>query len=97
MTEKELAAKQWADILAECPLERDHKNPLAFAGVQNTQMSIARFYGGIEYNGKTYIYDPIADYLIRMDAFTWAQKRKKQTAQKTAPAQTGKQPGLFED
>lgn len=49
-------------------------NPEKFYRVSQTQLSIARYYGGCNYNGDSYIYDPTDDSLIRSDIF---KKNKK--------------------
>lgn len=38
--------------------------PIFITGVSNTQLSIARHYGGINYNGCTYKYIPSKDALV---------------------------------
>jgi len=42
--------------LYECPLHR--KTPFGICNVRMTQFSIARFYGGIKYNGESFTYLP---------------------------------------
>lgn len=61
--------------LEDCPLDR--KTPFGITGVSNTQFSIARHYGGITYNGASYVYNPITDELIRSDVLKWKQRRDK--------------------
>jgi hypothetical protein len=45
----------------------------------NTQLSIARHYGGIIYNGEEYViaYNEEGQPLVRMDVFKREQKAKK--------------------
>lgn len=43
----------------------DH--PDEIHNVSQTQLSIARHYGGIIYNGKEYVYFPNEDKLVRKD------------------------------
>ncbi len=43
------------------------KNPDEIHNVSQTQLSIARHYGGIIYNGKEYVYFPNEDKLVRKD------------------------------
>ena len=43
------------------------KTPEEIHHVSQTQLSIARHYGGITYNGASYHYDESTDRLIRMD------------------------------
>ena len=40
----------------------------------NSQFSIARFYGGIRFNGEHYTYLPGADQLVRDDVLAWLKK-----------------------
>ena len=51
--------------------------PYAIQGVMNTQLSIARHYGGIIYQGVSYTYFPDGDELIRDDVLQWITKRRK--------------------
>ena len=46
-----------------------------------TPFSIARFYGGIKYNGESFTYLPDTDELIRDDALRWRVKQLKGEAQ----------------
>ena len=69
--------------LDDCPLHR--KTPFGIAGVSQTQLSIARYYGAINFNGFKYIYNPLTDELIRQDVLKWKTKNenaKKKTKQK---------------
>ena len=42
-----------------------------------TQLSIARYYGTINFNGYKYIYYPDTDELIREDVMRWKAKQLK--------------------
>ena len=71
LTESEIEALQSSNL--------PRKTPFAIQGVMNTQLSIARFYGGIRYNGDGYTYMPDGDELIRDDVLLFVAKlRKKQ-------------------
>lgn len=71
LTESEIEALQSSKLSRE--------TPFAIQGVMNTQLSIARFYGGIRYNGDGYTYMPDGDELIRDDVLLFVTKlRKKQ-------------------
>lgn len=71
LTESEIEALQSSNL--------PRKTPFAIQGVMNTQLSIARFYGGIRYNGDGYTYMPDGDELIRDDVLMFITKlRKKQ-------------------
>ena len=61
--------------LDACPLHR--KTPFGMTNVSMTQLSIARHYGGIKYNGESYTYLPHTDELIRNDVLKWKQKQGK--------------------
>ena len=65
-------------ILADldvCPLHR--KSPFGITNVTQTQFSIARYYGGINFNGSMYIYYSDTDELIREDVMKWKAKQLK--------------------
>ena len=61
--------------LDNCPLHR--KSPFGITNVTQTQFSIARYYGGINFNGSMYIYYPDTDELIRQDVMQWKAKQLK--------------------
>lgn len=63
--------------LDECPLHR--KTPYGMTNVSMTQLSIARHYGGIKYNGESYTYLPKTDELIRNDVLKWQTKNAKKS------------------
>lgn len=50
--------------------------PERFYRVSQTQLSIARHYSVIRYNGVHYVYDPTKDELIREDVLKVEQKAK---------------------
>ena len=45
--------------------------------VSMTQLSIARHYGGIRYNGDQYKYFADTDELVRDDVLKWQRKQKR--------------------
>lgn len=51
---------------------------VAYANVTNTQMSIARHYGGMKVNGKDFTYNWVDDSLIRNDVAMFISKLIKQ-------------------
>ena len=53
---------------------------IGYANVSQTQLSIARFSGGCNVNGKHFIYNPADDSLIREDIVKWLVKQMKQEA-----------------
>lgn len=77
-------SKSQLDGLRDCPLHRN--TPFGMTNVSMTQLSIARFYGGINYNGEHYIYLPETDELIRKDVFKWKQDQDKKTRRREPPS-----------
>jgi len=63
--------------LDECPLHK--RTPFGISNVSMTQLSIARHYGGIKYNGDSYMYFPITDELVRDDVLKWKRNEEKKT------------------
>lgn len=43
------------------------QTPERYCNVSNSQLSIARYYGGITVNGAEYKYDKVSDTLVRND------------------------------
>jgi hypothetical protein len=72
--EKETTLPQETD-LAKCPL--NHDTPFVFRNVSMSQLSIARHYGGIRYNGELYTYFPQTDELVRDDVLQWWSSYEK--------------------
>ena len=58
------------------------EHPPKFYRISQTQMSIARHYGGIVFNGKQYIYNPIDDTLTREDVWKKENMKKKKSKKK---------------
>lgn len=56
-------------------LEGKQAAPERIYGVSQSQFSVARYYGGCKFAGKTYHYDANTDSLVRMDV--WQQQIKK--------------------
>ena len=50
-------------------------------GVSQTQLSIARHFGGIFFNDEHYRYFPDTDELIRDDVVRWMKKQKTKSDQ----------------
>ena len=61
--------------LEDCPLRRN--TPFGMTNVSMTQLSIARQYGGIKFNGSDYTYFHETDELIRNDVLKWKRKKEK--------------------
>lgn len=84
LTDEELAALQ------SSPLSR--KTPYLMQGVSIGVFSVARYYGGIRYNGQSYTYLPETDELIRDDVIKWLAKYRK--GRKPKPAEMPRLEGL---
>jgi hypothetical protein len=69
--------------------------PLIIRGVQSTQLSIARYYGAITYNGQRYTYFAPGDELIRDDVLTWVKKRREAQRKSAADRATAAQVNLI--
>lgn len=77
LTDSEIEALQTSNL--------SRKTPFAIQGVMNTQLSIARFYGGIRYNGDSYTYFPDGDELIRDDVLIFVTKLRKKNRKTEQP------------
>lgn len=77
LTDAEIEALQTSNL--------SRKTPFAIQGVMNTQLSIARFYGGIRYNGDGYTYMPDGDELIRDDVLIFVTKLRKKNRKTEQP------------
>lgn len=69
MTEAEIDALQATKL--------DRATPFVICGVSQTQLSIARFYGGCKFQGRNYSYIPTTDELLRDDVVKWLAKHRK--------------------
>ena len=54
------------------------KAPEEIHGISNSQLSVARHFGGCRYAGASYHYDAIRDALVRMDI--WLARIKEDSA-----------------
>jgi hypothetical protein len=50
---------------------------IAYSNVSNTQLSVARHFGGCNVQGKHFVYNPTDDSLIRQDVIKWISKQLK--------------------
>lgn len=66
---------------------------IAYPRVSQSQLSIARHYGGITLNSHNFTYNPTDDSLIRDDVLKWASKLLKER-EKNQP-KPEPQPELF--
>ena len=80
LTESELDA-----LNADSLIGRD--TPFGIRGVSNTQLSIARHYGCIKFNGQLYTYFPATDELIRDDVLHIITKQRKATGRESRKAE----------
>lgn len=60
----------------------DQNTPYLIRHVSQTQLSIARHYGGIIFNGSAYTYDPTTDELVRDDILKFVMKLRKKAKAK---------------
>ena len=77
LTDSEIEALQTSNL--------PRNTPFAIQGVMNTQLSIARFYGGIRYKGDGYTYMPDGDELIRDDVLKFVTKLRKKNRKTEQP------------
>jgi hypothetical protein len=70
-----MTIKELKELIGDVKFKDDA--PYAMAQVSQTQLSIARHYGGCKYNGYDYTYFPEEDTLIRDDVLKYAVKERK--------------------
>ena len=59
------------------------ESPEEIYRVSQSQFSIARHYGGVQFNGKYYVYDPARDVLIRRDVLAAREKAAREEKSRT--------------
>lgn len=64
--------------------------PERIYNVSQTQLSVARFYGGCKFNGADYHYDAESDTLTRMDVWEARNAKSKEDGAKAAKAEREK-------
>ena len=64
--------------------------PERLYNVSQTQLSVARFYGGCKFNGADYHYDTESDTLTRMDVWKARIASSKEDGEKAAKAEREK-------
>lgn len=64
--------------------------PEQIYNVSQTQLSVARHYGGCKFNGADYHYDAASDTLTRMDVWKARCASSKEEAAKSAKAEREK-------
>jgi hypothetical protein len=55
---------------------------IAYANVSNTQLSVARHFGGCKVQGKHFVYNTTDDSLIRKDVISFLRKQLKNKQKK---------------
>lgn len=61
--------------------------PFLIQGVTTSQLSVARHYGGCTFQGRSYLYIPTTDELVRDDVMAWlARHRRNARRAKEAPS-----------
>ena len=70
-----------ADVRAILDAGLHKRTPYLIRGVSQTQLSIARYCGGIKYNGDSFSYIPTTDELVRDDVVKFIEMRKRQAKQ----------------
>jgi hypothetical protein len=70
-----------ADVRAILDAGLHKRTPYLIRGVSQTQLSIARHYGGINYNGDSFTYMPTTDELVRDDVVEFIEKGKRKAKQ----------------
>jgi hypothetical protein len=83
------------EMLAACDLHR--RTPYVVRGVSQTQLSVARHYGGCTYNGQVYVYQPLTDELIRNDVLKCVMRLRKKPKSKPKQKVSATEKGLFDD
>lgn len=71
------------------------KTPFIISPVIGTQFSIARWSGGIKYQGQPYFYDPVNDELVRHDVRRWLSKHRLRKHRARVKAEKDKQTSLL--
>lgn len=68
--------------------------PWQFFGVSMSQLSIARHYGGLKFNGSDYVYDQTDDSLTRSDVLRAVMRIRREDAK--AAKQAAEQDAMFD-
>lgn len=53
------------------------RTPFSIISISNTQLSIARYYGRMMFEGEAYTHIPETDSLVRLDVAAWLRRRDK--------------------
>jgi hypothetical protein len=68
--------------------------PFVITNVSQTQLSIARHFMAITYNGYRFAYNPMRDELVRDDVLAWRHKKTKEKKKARRKELKDKQLGL---
>ena len=85
---------EWAALKLDGKLHQ--RSAWLYQRVSQTQLSIARHYGGITVNGEHYVYCPPTDELIRGDVLKALGKLRKSRDALDKLAADAQQKGLYE-
>lgn len=85
---------EWAALKLDDKLHQ--RSAWLYQCVSQTQLSIARHYGGITVNGEHYVYCPPTDELIRGDVLKALSKLRKRRDALDKMAADAQQMGLYE-
>ena len=85
---------EWASLALDAKLHQ--RSAWLYQRVSQTQLSIARHYGGITVNGEHYVYCPPTDELIRGDVLKALGKLRKSRDALDKLAADAQQMGLYE-
>lgn len=67
-----MSGAEWADAFERFGVV----DPLAYANVTDTQLSVARHFGGASINNRAFYYVAETDELLRADVFKWLERRR---------------------
>lgn len=85
---------EWAALKLDDKLHQ--RSAWLYQAVSQTQLSIARHYGGAQVNGEHYVYCPPTDELIRGDVLKALGKLRKRRDALDKLAADAQQMGLYE-
>ncbi len=85
MTPTDLTITEWQELLTRYRKEHPETEGALAMRIENTQFSVARFYGGMTYAGRVYTYfepripgtDEVAWLVVRDDFLRWVSSRKE--------------------
>lgn len=93
-TDSHITPDEWAALVLDEKLHQ--RSAWLYQAVSQTQLSIARHYGGTTVNGESYVYIPPTDELIRGDVLKALGKLRKSRDALDKMAAIDQQLGLYE-